>query len=147
MERGKLSRLFSESFSREIERLIDEFFSPIVEESSFKHFFPTLDIIEDEKNLVIKLDVPGMTQKDISVEIHDDQLIVKGERKVEEEVKKKNVLISERRYGSFTRRIRIPDYVDPEKTQAKIKEGVLTITIPKKEEAREKKVTVKIQED
>lgn len=145
MERRNIPRLFSESFSREIEKLVDDFFSPFFTEEKSRSFIPALDIVEDEKNLVIKVDAPGMTQKDVSVEIQDDQLIVKGERKEEEEVKKKNVYISERRYGSFLRRIRLPDYVEAEKTQAKMKDGVLTITIPKKEEAKKKSVSVKIQ--
>lgn len=145
MERKRLPRLFSEGFSREIERLIDDFFSPFFPEEATRSFFPSMDIMEDDKSLIIKIDVPGMTQKDISVEIQDDQLIVKGERKEEEEIKKKNLYVSERRYGSFLRRVRLPEYVEGDKTQAKIKDGVLTITIPKKEEAKKKSVSVKIE--
>ncbi len=147
MEKRNIPRLFSESFSKEIERLIDDFFSPFFVEERGKSFIPALDIMEDEKNLVIKVDTPGMSQKDISVEIQDDQLIIKGERKEEEEIKKKNVYISERRYGSFMRRIRLPEYVQPEKAQAKIKDGVLTVSIPKKEEAKKKSISVNVQGD
>lgn len=145
MERKRLPRLFSEGFSREIERLIDDFFSPLFPEETTKTFFPSMDIMEDDKNLIIKVDAPGMTQKDISIEIQDDQLIVKGERKEEEEIKKKNLYVSERRYGSFLRRVRLPEYVEAEKAHAKIKDGVLTITIPKKEEAKKKAVSVKVE--
>lgn len=147
MEKRNIPRLFSEGFSKEIERLIDDFFSPFFVEERGKSFMPALDIMEDEKNLVIKVDAPGMSQKDISVEIQDDQLIIKGERKEEEEIKKKNVYISERRYGSFIRRIRLPEYVEPEKTQAKMKDGVLTVTIPKKEETKKKSISVNVQGD
>ncbi len=142
MSRERFPKLLSESLSREIERVFEDFFPTFSEE---KGFYPHLDIAESENEIVIKADVPGMTQKDISIEIHNDQLIIRGEKKEEEEVKKKNIYISERRYGKFARRITLPDYVDPEKTKAKIKDGVLTITIPKKEEVKPKKISVQIE--
>jgi len=149
MERKKwLPRTFSESLTREIERLFEDFFGPIeFEEAKGKHsFFPAMDIAEDDQNLIIKVDIPGMTQKDVSVEIHDNVLIIKGEKKVEDEIKEKNFHVSERRYGSFIRQITLPDYLQPEKTKAKIKDGVLTITIPKKEEENLKKISVSVEE-
>jgi len=149
MERKKwLPRTFSESLTREIERLFEDFFGPIeFEEAKGKHsFFPTMDIAEDDQNLIIKVDIPGMTQKDVSVEIHDNVLIIKGEKKVEDEIKEKNFHVSERRYGSFIRQITLPDYLQPEKTKAKIKDGVLTITIPKKEQEKPKKISVSVEE-
>lgn len=149
MERKRwLPRTFSESLTREIERLFEDFFGPIeFEEVKGKHsFFPAMDIAEDDQNLIIKVDIPGMTQKDVSVEIHDNVLIIKGEKKVEDEIKEKNFHVSERRYGSFIRQITLPDYLQPEKTKAKIKDGVLTITIPKKEEEKPKKISVSVED-
>jgi len=149
MERKRwLPRTFSESLTREIERLFEDFFGPIeFEEVKGKHsFFPAMDIVEDDQNLIIKVDIPGMTQKDVSVEIHDNVLIIKGEKKIEDEIKEKNFHVSERRYGSFIRQITLPDYLQPEKTKAKIKDGVLTITIPKKEEEKPKKISVSVEE-
>ncbi len=150
MEKKKgLPRTFSESLTREIERLFEDFFGPIAVEEEGRgrrhSFFPAMDIVEDEQNIIIKVDVPGMSQKDISVEIHDDVLIIKGEKKVEEEIKEKNYHVSERRYGSFIRQITLPDYVEPEKTKAKVKDGVLTIVIPKREEVKPKKISVSVE--
>jgi HSP20 family protein len=105
-----------------------------------------LDIYEDEKSITIKVDVPGMSQKDISVEIQDNVLTIKGERKEEEETKQKNAHIIERRYGKFVRRIALPENIEAEKTKAKIKDGVLTITIPKKEEEKKKVLNISVEE-
>ncbi len=143
MEKRKLPRFFSESISREIEKLFEDFFSPFEAKTTF---LPHVDVMEDENNVIIKVDVPGMGQKDVSVEIQDDQLVIRGERKEEEELKGKNVYVSERRYGRFVRRITLPDYVEAEKTKAKIKDGVLTVTIPKKEKVKPKQISVEFEE-
>lgn len=139
----KFPKLLSESLSKEIERLFEDFFPTFTEE---RGFFPQIDVAESEDEIIIKADIPGMTQKDISIEIHDDQLIIRGEKKEEEEVKKKNLYVSERRYGKFIRKITLPDYADAEKTKAKIKDGVLTINIPKKEEVKPKKISIQVEE-
>lgn len=148
MERRKgfIMRPFLEGIEREIEKVFDEFFGVPSVEGKYYSFSPSLDIYEDEKSITIKVDVPGMSQKDISVEIQDNVLTIKGERKEEEEMKQKNAHIIERRYGKFIRRIALPENVEADKTKAKIKDGVLTITIPKKEEEKKKVLNISVEE-
>ncbi len=148
MERRKgfIMRPVLEGIEREIERIFDEFFgAPLIEGKQYS-FSPSLDIYEDEKSIIIKVDVPGMSQKDVSVEIQDNILTIKGERKEEEEMKQKNAHIIERRYGKFIRRVSLPENVEADKTKAKIKDGVLTITIPKKEEEKKKVLNILVEE-
>ncbi|GBD03628.1 Spore protein SP21 [bacterium HR19] len=146
-KKGLVPRNIIESIEKEIERAFEDFFGgslfPLSEE---RGFYPSLEVLEDDNNIIIRAEVPGLTQKDISVDIQDNVLTIKGEKKVEEEFAKKNVHISERRYGKFIRRFSLPDYVEPDKAKAKLKDGVLTITIPKKEEKKPKSVSVSIEE-
>jgi HSP20 family protein len=144
--KGFIMRPILEGIEKEIERVFDEFFGAPLFEGKQYSFSPSLDIYEDEKSITIKVDVPGMTQKDISVEIQDNILTIKGERKEEEETNQKSAHIIERRYGKFVRRISLPENIEADKTKAKIKDGVLTITIPKKEEEKKKVLNISVEE-
>ncbi|WP_417666440.1 Hsp20/alpha crystallin family protein [Pseudidiomarina sp.] len=93
---------------------------------------PPLDIIENDKEVVLKMDVPGMENKDIHVEINNGALVIRGERKYEKEHKDDNYLCIERRYGQFARSFRLPDYVDQDHVKAECKHGLLQVHLSKK---------------
>ncbi len=103
---------------------------------------PAVDVYEDEHNLTLKLEVPGMNEDDIKVTVENNTLTVSGERKFENEEKEENFHRIERRYGSFTRTFRLPTTVDAEKVEAAYDKGVLKITLAKRAEAKPK--TIKI---
>jgi len=105
---------------------------------------PAVDIYDDKDKLVIKADLPGMAQKDIDVSVEDDVLGIKGEKKKETEVKEDNFYRVERAYGSFERRFALPVNVDATKIKATYKEGVLELTLPKKEESKAKQIKINI---
>ncbi len=106
---------------------------------------PPVDIFENGDSVVLKAELPGMDQKDIEVKIEDNTLILRGERKQEEEVKKENYHRIERYYGSFQRSFSLPKTVDLEKVKAAVDKGVLTIVLPKKEETKPRQITVEVK--
>lgn len=114
------------------------------EEEPTMAFAPPVDIYEDEHGLVLKVEVPGMTEKDLDVRIENQTLTVSGERKFEKEEKKENFHRVERRYGSFSRSFTLPPTVDPEKVTADYVNGVLKVTLAKKEEAKPKQIQVTV---
>ena len=99
---------------------------------------------EDEHNITLKLEVPGIDEKDIDVRIENTTLTVHGERKIEKEEKEENYRRVERQYGSFTRTFTLPSTVDPEKIQANYDKGVLKIQLAKKAEAKPKQIKVSV---
>ncbi|BBA69081.1 Hsp20/alpha crystallin family protein [Geobacter sulfurreducens] len=105
---------------------------------------PPVDIFEDENAVIIKAELPGIDQKDIEVRIEDNTLTIRGERKHEEEVRKENYHRVERYYGGFQRSFSIPATIDQEKVRASSDKGVLTITLPKREEVKPKQITVEV---
>ncbi len=105
---------------------------------------PSVDIKETENEITLIADVPGVDQKDLEIKIEDGTLTLKGERKFEEEKKGEGYHRIERGYGSFVRCFSIPDSVDPEKVKATYKNGVLTVTLPKKEVAKPRTVKVTV---
>ena len=103
---------------------------------------PAVDIYETEHDLTLKAELPGVDPKDIEARVEDGTLYLKGERKFEKESKKENYHRIERTYGSFMRSFALPTSVDADKVSAEYKDGVLTLTLPKKEEAKAKTITV-----
>ena len=126
---------FDEPF-REVERFLDKLFTttpPVAGSDEILRFSPTLDLRETEKTFEINLELPGMSPENIDISIAKDMLIISGEKKEEKEEGKKGLYRLERRYGSFSRSIPLPDNcVDTEGVQARYKDGVLTITLPKR---------------
>jgi HSP20 family protein len=108
---------------------------------------PAVDILETENELVVKADLPDVTEKDIDIRIEDGTLSLKGERKFENQKKddRSGYHRIERSYGAFARYFSLPDSVDPEKVKAEYKNGVLTVTLGKKEIAKPKQIKVAIQ--
>ena len=107
-------------------------------------FAPPVDVYEDEHNVTLKIEVPGIDEKDIDVRIENNTLTVHGERKFEQEEKEENYRRVERQYGSFTRTFTLPTTVDGEKVSANYDKGVLKVTLPKKAEAKPKQIKVNI---
>jgi HSP20 family protein len=110
-------------------------------------FAPPVDIYEDEHNITLKLDVPGIDEKDIDVRIDNNTLSVHGERKIEEEEKEENFRRVERQYGSFTRSFTLPSSVDASQVRADYARGVLNIKLAKKAEAKPKQIKVNVDGD
>ena len=107
-------------------------------------FVPAVDIYEDEKKVVLKLEVPGVDQKDLDVSVENHTLTVKGERKFESEEKEQNFHRIERRYGSFFRAFTLPSTVDVENVKADYHNGVLKLELAKKPEAQPKQIKVNV---
>ena len=128
----------------EMDRLWEGFpafprFRRLIEEQAW----PAIDVFDRNGSLVVKADVPGMTAKDIEVNVTEDGITISGERTEEKEVKEKDYYRSERSYGRFMRQVPLPVGADRDKAEANFKEGVLEITFPLKEEAKQKKIEVK----
>src|ERR1700738_745548 len=118
---NRMNRLFRESYSPEGPE----------EDLTTTSFAPPVDIYEDEHNITLKLDVPGIDEKDIDVRIDNNTLSVHGERKIEKEEKEENFRRVERQYGSFTRSVTLPTTVDAEKISANYNQGILKIGLAK----------------
>ena len=103
-----------------------------------------VDIREDENQIVVKADVPGMEQKDISVNVDNGMLTISGERKFSDEEHKEQYHRVERAYGRFSRSFQMPNTTDPENISASYKNGVLEVTLPKREEAKPRSIQVQI---
>ncbi|MGO8985558.1 MAG: Hsp20/alpha crystallin family protein [Terriglobales bacterium] len=107
-------------------------------------FAPPVDVYEDEHNVTLKIEVPGIDEKDIDVRIENNTLTVHGERKFEKEEKEENYRRVERHYGTFTRTFTLPNTVDLESVQADYDKGVLQIKLAKKAEAKPKQIKVNV---
>lgn len=105
---------------------------------------PLVDIFENDEAVVIKAELPGVDQRDIEVKIEDATLTIRGERKQETQVRKENYHRIERCYGAFQRSFSLPQSIDREKVAASCEKGVLTITLPKKEEVKPRQITVAV---
>jgi HSP20 family protein len=105
---------------------------------------PSVDISENENAYVLKAELPGVKREDINIDINNKTLTLKGEKKFEEKTEKENHVRVERSYGSFSRTFALSDKVDTENVKASYKDGVLEITLPKKEEAKPREVKVEV---
>jgi HSP20 family protein len=129
----------------EIDRLFE---APLSELARTSHFLsgtaPALDVYEDKDNFVVKAELPGMKKEDIDVSLHDGSLSISGERKSEEKWENAEVYRAERFFGRFQRTVALPSSVDAAKIKAQYKDGVLTVTLPKAEEAKPKQIDVQV---
>ena len=106
---------------------------------------PSLDIYEDKETLVVKADLPGLKEDEIDISVQGDNLILKGEREQESEVKEKGFYRCERCYGAFQRSVSLPYPVDQGKIKATYRNGVLEVRLPKAEEAKQRKIKVDVE--
>jgi|ERR1043166_1269667 HSP20 family protein len=130
----------------EIDRLFDSPLNALTSNSQqfLSGWLPTVDLYEDRDHLVLKAEIPGMKKEDIEISLHGDVLTLSGERKEEEEWEKAETYRAERFLGKFQRTFTLPVTVDASKVQASYKDGILTVTLPKAEEAKPKQIEVKV---
>ena len=128
---------------RELASFFENFTEPTGKDQlAAGNFVPPVDVYEDEQNLVLKLEVPGVNEGDINVSVENNTLTVQGERKFEKEEKEENFHRIERRYGSFLRTFKLPTTVDSEKVEASYDKGILKITLAKRAEAKPRQIKV-----
>ena len=131
----RVNRIFRESFSPERPD----------EALTTSNFAPPVDVYEDEHNITLKIEVPGIDEKDINVSIENNTLTVHGERRFEKDEKEENFHRVERMYGSFTRTFTLPSTVNPEEVSAHYDKGVLKVRLAKKAEAKPKLIKVNVE--
>jgi len=132
-------------FQEEMNRLFNEVFRGGNGEEAgwgLRTWTPPVDIYETDDALVLKAELPGVSKDDVSIEVHQNTLILRGQRKHEAEVKEENYHRVERAYGTFQRSFVLPTMVDQEKVQAAFKDGVLELRLPKLESAKPKRIAI-----
>jgi HSP20 family protein len=129
-----------EPFSREVDRLFDAFFRADREQG--RRWVPPVDLVEAEDHFVLKADLPGLSEEDVSVEVQDGALTIAGERGADHETSEGGWYRIERSFGSFQRSLTLPDGVDPDGISAKFDRGVLEVRIPKPEERKPRRVQI-----
>src|SRR3982074_3414525 len=134
---NRMNRLFHESYSPEGPE----------EALTTTSFAPPVDIYEDEHTITLKLEVPGIDEKDIDVRVEGNTLTVHGERKIEKEEKEENFRRVERQYGSFTRTFTLPPTVETDNVSATYDKGVLKVKLAKKAEAKPKQIKVNVSSE
>ena len=132
------------SLQREIDRLFDDFTRgfPAFGNGKFE-LLPSMDVTETDKEIEITAELPGLEEKDVQINVADNLLTIRGEKKAEKEEKDKDYRLIERSYGSFERTLELPDGVNTDAIQASIAKGVLKVTVPKPAPAQSKKIDVK----
>ena len=131
------------SLRDEVNRLFD-FSWPSRDSGLFSGWSPALDVFDDKDNLVVKVELPGLKKDEINLSLHDGVLTISGERKQEHEEKDGESFRSERYFGKFQRSVTLPTAVDAGKVNASYKDGVLTVDLPKAEEAKPKQIAVSV---
>jgi len=123
------------SLMTDFDRIFDSMFThDLPQFSSTKSWMLAVDVNETETEFFLSADMPGLDKKDVSVDIHDGVITIKGERDIDNEKSTDGYRIRERQLGSFNRSFRLPDNVNEDKVSAKFKNGVLTVTLPKTKE-------------
>ncbi len=133
-----------EDFQKEMNRLFERTQWP-VKAANGGIWAPAVDIIDEKDQVRIKADLPGLKKEDIEVSADNGVLTIKGEKKEEKEIKEKDYVRSERYYGSFHRSFSLPAGVDAQKVNAVYKDGVLEVTLPKREDAKPKQIKVEVK--
>src|SRR5271166_5356323 len=129
----------------QINRLFNQTFGSTSDEASMTTWAPAVDIYESEHELVVKADLPDVKPEDLDIRVENNILTIRGERKFEKKVDEKNYLRVERSYGSFSRSFSLANTVNTEAIKADYKNGVLTLSIPKREEAKPKQIKVHVE--
>jgi HSP20 family protein len=136
------------NMQREINRMFDKFFhGGTVDDGSFgtSLWTPAVDVAEHDDAYQVKVEIPGVSKDDVKITMQDNILTIRGEKKQEKESKRSNSHRVERSYGSFQRSFTLPTSVKHDKIEASYKDGILTIAVPKAEEAKPKQIEVKVK--
>jgi HSP20 family protein len=131
-----------DSLQGDMNRLFDRFFEGRPPTGASRRWIPAMDLVETDDHLVLRGDLPGMTEDDVDIEIKDGMLTVSGERKADHEEKGEGYHRVERAFGSFSRSLSLPQGIDAEKVEAKFDNGVLEVRIPKPAEAKPTRVQI-----
>lgn len=134
-----------EQLHEQMNRLFGARFVPAKLSGNGKEWFPDVDILDEKDHILVRADLPGMKQEDISVEVADNTLTIKGERKHESETKDGKTYRAERSYGAFLRSFTLPAGVDAAKVAAAYKNGVLEVRVPKLAQAQTKQIKVEVK--
>jgi HSP20 family protein len=135
---------FRGSHDPQLNRLFSDFFGRSTQEQNLTPWAPSVDIYEAEHELVVKADLPDIKPEDLDIRVENNILTIRGERKFEKKVDEKNYLRVERSYGSFARSFSLANTVNTAAIKADYKDGVLTLSIPKREEAKPKQIKVNV---
>ncbi|MEA2330725.1 MAG: hypothetical protein QOH58_863 [Thermoleophilaceae bacterium] len=130
-----------EPFSREVDRLFDTFFGV---DREVRRWVPPVDLVEAEDHFVLKADLPGLSEEDVSIEVQDGALTISGAREAEHESQERGWYRIERSFGSFNRSLTLPDGVDADGISAGFARGVLEVRIPKPEERKPRRVQISV---
>jgi HSP20 family protein len=130
-----------EPFSQEVNRLFNTLFD--VGDAPAQRWLPAMDLIEADDHFVLKADLPGLGEDDVSIEIKDNTLTISGERRSEHEDRDQGWYRVERQFGRFSRSLALPDGIDADAVSAEFKDGVLDVRIPKPEETKPRRVQIK----
>ena len=134
------------SIQNEMNRLFNTFFdAPAAGNGTTtptRRWLPAMDLVETDDDLVLRADLPGLSEGDVNIEVEDNVLTISGERKAEHEKRNEGYYRVERTYGTFRRSLTLPEGVDPERVRASFDRGVLEVTIPKPEQRKPRKVTI-----
>src|ERR1700757_301897 len=133
------------SLQEQISRLFNEAFERTSDESSITTWAPAVDIFETEHELVVKADLPDIKPEELDIRVENNILTIRGERKFEKQVNEDHYLRVERSYGSFSRSFSLSNTVNTEAIKADYQNGVLTLRIPKREEAKPKQIKVRVE--
>ena len=130
-------------------RLFEDMSTPKGEEKDIMPgaWAPSVDIYENENEVVLAAEIPGVDEQDVEIKVEDNNLTLRGERKFEKETKEENYHRIERSYGSFARRFALPNSIDAEKVAAEYKDGLLTLTLPKREETKPKTIKINVSKN
>jgi HSP20 family protein len=131
----RMNRLFEQTLSR----------SRSEEGIAASTWTPTVDIYETPETIVLKAELPGLSREDIEIQIRDNALTLKGERRFAKDVQQENYLRIERAYGAFQRSFTLPATIQQDKIRAVFRDGVLELTLPKAEEAKSKKIAIEVR--
>jgi HSP20 family protein len=133
--RDRMNRLFEESLGK---------FSSVGDQPTTGYWSPPVDIFEDYERVVFRVDLPGVQREDVEVNVDDGNLVLRGERKMNPDIRRENIQLLERSFGPFRRLFRLPPGVDTEKVHAEIRDGILTITLVKRAEDPPKRVQIQV---
>ena len=136
------------NMQREINRMFDNFFRGGIQDDGTTFasaWTPAVDIAEQDNQYTVKVELPGVSKDDVRITMQDNILTIRGEKKAEKETNETGYYRTERSYGSFQRSFTLPTHVKSDKIEALHKDGVLTITLPKAEEAKPKQIEVKVK--
>jgi HSP20 family protein len=135
------------SLQNDMNRLFNTFFdttTPGNGGSAPRRWIPAMDLVETDDQFVLKADLPGLTEEDVSIDVEGDVLTVSGERKAEHEDKREGYVRVERSFGAFRRSLTLPEGVDPEAVTASFDRGVLEVRIPKPEQRKPRRVAIQV---